>query len=452
MAEAAGPFTPTGNMTMPRFAPTATLLLDGRVLIAGGGNLARLPTAELYDPRAGSFAPTGDMTTARTWHTATMLTDGTILIFGGSPIQPRSAELYDPSTGAFTATGDLGVDMANAGSSAVLLRTGKVLISAIPTAELYDPVTRQFTSTGPYATSFAALPSGFLLGPPTATSLADGRVLITWSSTQAELYDPVTGVFSVTGSMSAHGSWVAGYSSTLLPNGKVLIAGGGDGDDTVYAAAELYDPRTGTFAATGNMITPRLEQTATLLADGTVLIGGYGLSADVYDPASGTFTPAGNMTAQRFEQTATLLNSGQMLIAGGVPTLQIKDVLASAEIYTPPVLPAAPVLLSLSGDGRGQGAIQHADTYLLASADNPAVGGEALAVYCTGLTDGSVIPPQVVIGGHIAEVLWFGNTPGYAGLNQINVRVPSEIDPGPSVPVRLNYLGRPSNDVSIGVR
>jgi hypothetical protein len=111
----------------------------------------------------------------------------------------------------------------------------------------------------------------------------------------------------------------------------------------------------------------------------------------------------------------------------------------------------APVLLSVSQGSSKQGAILHAGTSQVASASAPAFIGEMLEIYCTGLVDGSAVPPQITIGDRVAEILYYGKAPSFAGLNQVNVRVP-DISPGPAVPVRLTYLGRLSNEVTIGVR
>jgi hypothetical protein len=169
-------FQPTGVMSTGRSAHTATLLQSGKVLVAGGDvclfdnyyHDCPLSSAELYDAGTGTFAATGNMSVTRDFHTATLLPNGKVLIAGG---HDASAELYDPTSGAFTTTG--GMSVGRNAHTATLLANGKVLIAggnsvsgALATAELYDPDSGTFTATGTMATPRNA---------HTATLLATGK-------------------------------------------------------------------------------------------------------------------------------------------------------------------------------------------------------------------------------------------------------------------------------------
>ena len=468
-AQSPGTFTAAGSMTTPRMGHTATLLNNGKVLIAGGfqnvpggqhcdGSLhgpfgfldcvTALNSAELYDPTTGTFGPTGNMSRSGLAHTATLLPSGKVLIHWGD-----SAELYDPSSGVFVSIDGV----FPGGSLATLLNTGKVLINGpwppaftdFP-ALLYDPANGTFLPTGDYV--------GTPGSPGGAARLPDGRVLVAgglgccYNSGQSEIYDPGSDSFSLTAPIFPQSN---GTPVMLLNNGQVLALSGWDvnADNATPIGAGLYDPTAGTFRTIGNMTMARSEFTATLLPDGTMFItgGDYAPSStEVYDAAAERFSASANMLIPRTEHTATLLPDGRVLIAGGLPASLATT--ATAELYMPPALTPSPALFSLSGDGTGQGAIWHADTGKIASSANPATPGDVLSMYTNSLFEGGAIPPQVVIGGQLAEVLFFGDAPGYPGYYQVNFRVPSGVAPGSAVTVRMTYIGRPTNAVTIGVQ
>ncbi len=319
-----GTSTSTAPMGVARTSHTATLLPDGRVLVAGGfDDTGTLATAEYFDPGIGVWTGVGPMRDSRFFHTATLLPDGRVLVAGGeySGGDRATAELFDPATGVWTPTSSMSV--ARSGHTATLLPNGKVLVaggfdgvSYLTTAELYDPATGLWTTTGAMSTARSVY---------TATLLTDGTVLVaggfigTGAIAGAEIYDPVAGRWAVT---SAMGTARLTHTATLLPNGRVLVAGGFGGGNSL-ASAELYDPGSGQWTPTAAMSIPRTGDTATLLLDGRVLVaGGYNNSgtlgtAEFYDPAVGLWKMTGPLNSPRYFHTATLLSDGNVLIAGG---------------------------------------------------------------------------------------------------------------------------------------
>lgn len=336
-----GSVVAAGHMLEPRSSHTATLLPDGRVLIVGGmrRNQDFYKSAEVYDPATGKFQPTGEMSIGRVGHVAVLLASGKVLIAGGwvGHGGTDSAELYDPSTGKF-------VEIAKMNSrrgrpSATPLANGDVLIAggeredneSVTSAEILHVKTLSFEPTGPMHHARVA---------HTATLLHDGRVLIVGGysgsvSASAEVYDPKSGTFTETGSL---GTARCKHTAGLLADGRVLIAGGSDerGWNGNLSSAEIYDPHTARFTATGSLNNSRfkLPDEAVRLGSGRILIAGGSKELEVFDPATGTFLVAvGQMNDARHYMSETMLKDGRVLLAGGYPNND--QATAEAWIYHP---------------------------------------------------------------------------------------------------------------------
>src|SRR5579859_2730073 len=351
-------FVATGSMATARRFHTATLLGTGKVLVAGGedaGSTA-FASAELFDPTTGTFSPTGSMTAPRVGHTATLLASGKVLITGGATDVTEnalsSAELYDPVAGTFATTGSMA--SARVAHTATLLQNGKVLvvggdmiffngvqvtsIQSLASAEIFDPGTGTFAATGSLSVPRES---------HTSTLLNDGRVLVAGGSdgaagnttppatlyATAELFDPAKGTFTAAGMMTAARDF---FTTSLLGSGKVLAAGGASAAGFL-ATADLFDPTSASFTATENLTATRFYHDAALLNDGTVLLTGGSdannralASAEIYNSAAGSFAVTGSMLSPRVWHTETVLPNGNVLVTGGSTDT---GPLATAELY-----------------------------------------------------------------------------------------------------------------------
>jgi hypothetical protein len=312
-------WTVTGDMVVARSGHTATLLNDGRVLVAGGSATTEQGTnsAELYDPATGTWSATGGMLSATSDQKAVRLDDGRVLVMTWS----GQCELYDPATGRWSDTGSMLQPRRSYAVTA--MADGRVLVSGgrndaiepdgMAPPELFDPVAGTWGAAGTMVVPRAG---------HTATLLADGRVLIAGGQvaegttenpmgviSAAELYDPVAGTWTATGSMSEPRS---GHAAALVDGDRVLVAGG----SVISGLTELYDVRTGTWQA-GLKVEGWMNPTAIALGDGRALvIDAFGAIA-IYDPAAPTPGPTAR-SGHGTGATATLLANGKVLFAGGL--------------------------------------------------------------------------------------------------------------------------------------
>ncbi len=338
-------------MSVARTGHAATLLKDGKVLVTGGvGNnpsATALNVVELYDPATRIWKTVAPMSTGRTEHTATLLDNGTVLVVGGynngdpkrDPIAAlNTAEIYDPAKNIWSPVGSL--PGTRAFHTATLLKDGSVLVAGgasssggignntvLKTADLYNPVTKTWLPAGTMGVARIG---------HTATLLPDGTVLIVGapsdpgstgtSANSAELFTTTPKpTWSVTGALTTAR---VDHAAVLLQDGTVLVIGGRGGLGTpgaVIGSSEIFITSTKRWAKGPDLGTARTGHTATLLADGSVLVAGgraggaSGVAlntAELLPLASSTWRPAGVMSVSRVGHTATLIG-GQVLVLGG---------------------------------------------------------------------------------------------------------------------------------------
>jgi N-acetylneuraminic acid mutarotase len=326
-----GLWSRAASLATGREEHTATLLPNGKVLVAGGtdGRGKVLASAELYDPGRNRWTTAGSMAATRIDHTATLLPSGKVLVAGGL-VMPypapslASAELYDPSTNAWSMAAPMIESRTR--HTATLLPDGRVLVvggqrfdfhdgGLFPgrprDSEIYDPKANRWSATSPMAVS--------RLGQ-TATLLPDGRVLVVGGQddgigifNSTEIYDPADDRWISAAPMAVART---GHVATRMANGDVLVAGG-LGEEPSHltislTSAEIYEPRTNLWVTAASMAEFRVAVTATLLRNGMVLVvGASGQSrAELYDPEHNRW-PRTGPSMDRYQHTATRLQTAR---------------------------------------------------------------------------------------------------------------------------------------------
>jgi hypothetical protein len=289
----ANTFSPTGSLNTARHRHSATLLPDGRVLvIAGYGSGAWLSSAEIYDPATGLWSPTQPLFAHGVNHTATVLKDGRVLVVAGSKQSGSSGpddrvEIFNPSTNTWQKAA---LHQYTEGChTATLLADGRVLIAGgMADPALYDPAGDTWQPAGKLAVARCF---------PQATLLHDGRVLLvggilpSQSATptdSVEVYDPASNSWGQAALLAQ-----ARYNQTtpilLLPDGRALVIGGAKlwegtwyDPGAILSSVEIYDPAGDTWSPLPPLRQARADHTATLLPDGRVFVAGGRSSRDTY--------------------------------------------------------------------------------------------------------------------------------------------------------------------------
>lgn len=316
----AGVWEGTTSLPSLRDAPVVVALPDGRALLTGGAageeiGWSAYSSTYIFDAATRLWERSGLLNTARTLTAAAVLLDGRVLVAGGMFMDRESgapwrvldtAEIWDPQSGVWSRTGPLAEGRLHA--SAVTLADGRVLIVGGPenresnpvplaSAEVFDPASGRWASAGKLASALrgfalVALPDGGAIAVGGFGGLGTGRSYLS----TVERFDPESNTWSAADSLPYP---VAGASGIRLADGRVLLAGGSvrepeliDADAGTYvsgltADAVLYDPRTGTWTSTTSMPSPRAGASAVLLPDGSVVVVGGSASEGEFNSTPG---------------------------------------------------------------------------------------------------------------------------------------------------------------------
>ena len=350
------------DMSTPRVNFTATLLKSGKVLIVGGqfewvvpGNTT--DSVEMYDPTSQKFTNAASLGSPRAGQTATLLSDGRVLVAGGYTslgIQAlTSTEIYNPANDTWSPGAPMSLGRAQA--AAVPLKNGTVLVvgggqtgvmgtgtqPAGTLAEIYDPAKDAWTPAGNLAYGRAV--------HPTATLLADGRVLVVGGRAlfntpenaveRSEIFDPSNNRWSAVPANNRTGAR-QDHSATLLANGDVLIAGGSPVPDAALSYSDLFSPKTNSWISVPNMRSSRCGQAAVLLPTGNAMVIGGGCgwsnqtsSVEEFNWSTKTWTEVAPLSIQRGRIQAVVLADGSVLALGGLAAGN--NTSAMAELFSP---------------------------------------------------------------------------------------------------------------------
>jgi hypothetical protein len=339
-----------------RAAHTATTLATGGVLVVGGcvtdGCGTATATAAVLDP-AGTVASTGALAAARDAHTATLLGDGSVLVAGGFSAEGRpplgGAERWSPTSSSWHPAGTLRTPRG--GHAAALLGGDRVLLAGgwvashtyTATTEIYDAGLNRFAD-GP---SLPVAVDGLA-----ATTLLDGSVLVTGGQRAPGVASNMAVVIRPDGSLSSAAPLRQArfkHAMVTLPSGDVLVLGGTDDDVRLLDSTEIYRPQTRTFRPGPDLAAGRykLSGSAVALPDGRVVVGGGGPGAEVVDVGRGTSSRLSQASAGRAAFSTVNTLGGQVLVLGGYDEqIRLTGLFERLDIGPPPagavdVLPPA---------------------------------------------------------------------------------------------------------------